>query len=547
MPNALGNKRQTVGIGGAPSEPVKIKVTPLRPLFKIEDNEKCFRGTPEWFQLKVEEGVNVNDDGSARNTGLGLAILHERSHSYSTINSVGSAGSTVSGRIRPQDHSSNYRRSRHQHIRDSTDRNGASGELIGLDKFYFTQPMKKDPQRGFRDWLKVPRGSIAKRSLRVTELQVENSFPACRTRQKIIHRAVFTQSPLEASVEAVSSWCSVLFRTVIATNGQGVLGKYSGFLVIRVNLLLTLNQSSLQSDGNHFQGLTNNSARLLIKCIHSSGVKQIGMTFLAVPGQSEEEDAGYSPYDELYPDEIEKVQAKLARMIVTFLDLLHLLIARNRDVLLAIIQARKRRGTGDASTVASGSAYGGYTPATRASGMSPMKRYSDRFGEISSGLYNTPGSDIVGKSIHMSAVPNSSGDRTDSAIAVQSELQRGLIGLVKALSPHLLDTINNDVPRWMRQCSQDNYFSAGHYRKAKIPIAEELFFRKKAERGPNSGNSYINVPRSIVRTGTSRANSPNGSLCSGISTGMRFSERPTSVTSHRRNPSNNSWNSSRVF
>jgi len=51
MPNALGNKRQTVGIGGAPSEPVKIKVTPLRPLFKIEDNEKCFRGTPEWFQV----------------------------------------------------------------------------------------------------------------------------------------------------------------------------------------------------------------------------------------------------------------------------------------------------------------------------------------------------------------------------------------------------------------------------------------------------------------------------------------------------------------
>lgn len=318
-----------------------------------------------------------------------------------------------------------------------------------------------------------------------------------------------------------------------------------------------------QSDGNQFQGLTNNSARLLIKCIHSSGVKQIGITFLAVSGQSDEDDAGYSPYDELYPDEIEKVQAKLARMIVTFLDLLHLLIARNRDVLLAIIQVRKRRGAGDASTVASGSAYGGYTPGTRASGMSPMKRYSDRYGErsdrnggdrfhpsdrqsseMSGGLYNTPGSDIVGKSIHMSAVPNSSGDRTDSAIAVQSELQRGLISLVKALSPHLLDTINNEVPRWMRQCSQDNYFSAGHYRKAKIPIAEELFFRTKEERGVNSENSYINVPRSIVRTGTFRANSPNGSLCSGISTGMRFSERPTSVTSHRRNASANSWNSS---
>ncbi len=38
-----GGKRSA--IGSAPIEPVKIKVTPLRPLFKIEDNEKCFRGS----------------------------------------------------------------------------------------------------------------------------------------------------------------------------------------------------------------------------------------------------------------------------------------------------------------------------------------------------------------------------------------------------------------------------------------------------------------------------------------------------------------------
>lgn len=124
-------------------------------------------------------------------------------------------------------HRSNVRKSSvsHHSPTHEFDKDGVNGELIGVDRFYFTQPMKKDPVRGFRDWLKVPKGRIAERSLRVTELQVENSFPACRTRQKIIHRAVFTQSPLEASVEAVSTWCSVLFRTVIATNGQGVLGK----------------------------------------------------------------------------------------------------------------------------------------------------------------------------------------------------------------------------------------------------------------------------------------------------------------------------------
>lgn len=40
-PKTTGNKR----VGGPPVEPVKIKVTPLRPLFKIEDNDKCFRGS----------------------------------------------------------------------------------------------------------------------------------------------------------------------------------------------------------------------------------------------------------------------------------------------------------------------------------------------------------------------------------------------------------------------------------------------------------------------------------------------------------------------
>lgn len=43
-PRSTGGKRPAV-IGGAPIEPVKIKVTPLRPLFKMEDNEKCFRGS----------------------------------------------------------------------------------------------------------------------------------------------------------------------------------------------------------------------------------------------------------------------------------------------------------------------------------------------------------------------------------------------------------------------------------------------------------------------------------------------------------------------
>ena len=41
-----------------------------------------------------------------------------------------------------------------------------------------------------------------------------------------MHRTVFQQSPLEAGIDAVCSWCSVLFRTAVASNGMAVLGNY---------------------------------------------------------------------------------------------------------------------------------------------------------------------------------------------------------------------------------------------------------------------------------------------------------------------------------
>lgn len=154
-----------------------------------------------------------------------LTSLPQRNLSACGSNSFSSVGSLTTSSRRPTFRSKRQKSISHQEHSNESDKEGLRGEPIGVDRFYFTQPIRKDPVRGFRDWLKVPRNQIAERSLRVTELQVENPFPACVTRQQIIHRAVFTQSPLEASVEAVSTWCSVLFRTVIATNGQGVIGK----------------------------------------------------------------------------------------------------------------------------------------------------------------------------------------------------------------------------------------------------------------------------------------------------------------------------------
>jgi hypothetical protein len=218
VPKNSGGKRGSA-LGPVAGESMKIKVTPLRPLFKIEDKEKCFRGTPEWFQMKTDEYDEMMEGVASE--GM---FLHQRQISSSGAgNTLSSTGSMS---IRRASLLSNFRNTRHpQSFSKDFDKDETVSETIGVDRFYFTQPAKRDPVRGFRDWLKVPKGSFAERSLRVTELQVEGNFPACVTRQKVIHRAIFTQSPLEAGVEAVSTWCSLLFRTIMASNGLRVLSE----------------------------------------------------------------------------------------------------------------------------------------------------------------------------------------------------------------------------------------------------------------------------------------------------------------------------------
>lgn len=219
-------------------------------------------------------------------------------------------------------------------------------------------------------------------------------------------------------------------------------------------------------------------AKVLADCIHSSGVKQIGISFLSVNPQSDpsNEPGYYSPYERLSDEEIEKVQTKLARIIVTFLELLHLLIARNRHVILAAVQARKRKGA-DAVSTTSGSYEGNGPGSSRAGHYSPLKYEEGQDSDLSNSQLRL-GGDMLGKSItttkSMSHKVNAS-DRTDAAIGIQSELQRGFISLVRSLSPNLLDTINTEVPRWMRQCCQENYFSSGLYRQADIRKLRSFF------------------------------------------------------------------------
>jgi hypothetical protein len=78
---------------------------------------------------------------------------------------------------------------------------------------------------------------------------------------------------------------------------------------------------------------------------YSSRVKEMGTSLLRkntnIDCEEEDDDVTQS-HDRLSEDEIKKYQLKLARSLVVFIELLHLLISRNRDLLLDVIQTRKR-------------------------------------------------------------------------------------------------------------------------------------------------------------------------------------------------------------
>lgn len=211
-------------MGGAPLEPVRVKVTPLRP---VVDNASRIRGLPEWFKLYIDAAFSgqtnrrwaANDNIRHSSKSDHIHGHHHHTRSYSAYHSnSGNLSTHNSSTSRLPGYSGND----HRHFKLD---NAYEGELVGADKFWFIQPINKDRSRGSRDWLKSSSGDFAEKTLRVTQLQVGQAFPACVSRQTVVHRIVFTQSPLEAAVDNMCQWCAVLFRTSIASNGIAVLGK----------------------------------------------------------------------------------------------------------------------------------------------------------------------------------------------------------------------------------------------------------------------------------------------------------------------------------
>ncbi len=472
-------------IGPAPLAPVKVKVTPLRPLFS---KKRLARGLPEWFYHYVEDAsaspthllrgeVNFRRSGTQYSGNKDKNDPHHREHSRSfTVNVFSSIDPAAGIRVGGQAHNHNtvFSRSR-------------EGHSTGVDRFCFLQP--RDRHKGSKDWWKTSTtAGIVEKSVKVTQLQVSQPFPTCVARQPVVHRLVYSISPLEAGIDAVSQWCSLLFRTAAATVGTAVLG--------------------INAD----PGIGTEAAKVVVDSIHSSHIKEMGLSLLrntSEPQQENDDAIFLTNFDRHAEDEIHKLQIKFAKLIVVFLELLHVLIARNRNALLEIIQERKPRD-GDKKAPATASiskannkssaehmrtgstSSGGFgitTPGSlsgqdphfrqpSASSSTGQRRHAAKSSEDSNSKQNPQSHHKKVLSEDLNSVHSNlsapAGVRADSAIAVQSELQRSFTSLVKALQPSLQVILQNGFPRWLKQCTQENYFSSGGYRSMVVSIEKEL-------------------------------------------------------------------------
>jgi hypothetical protein len=524
---------QRRALGPSPLEPVKIKVTPLRPLLT---DAVQIRGTPEWFNTFSDSPLTgkggrgprygrTSPQESPRSFVSHHGHGHQRSYSSSVFGSSGSRGVRGSAEYRLTDIS----------FANRIDPSIETDNLVKVDKFSFLQPIRRDRNRSSRDWIKGS-GDFTEKNIRVTQLQVERSFPACVARQSVVNRSVFKQSPLEAAVDAVCTWCSVLFRTAVATNG-----------------LVALRQAKEP-------GIGNAAAKVVADCIHSSRVKDMGVTFLKNQRSVAEETFGeYASIgfdnSRMSDEEIRRLQVKLARGIVNFIELLHLLISRNRDLLLAVVEARKEYANAQAAAQnGSGGSKGPGSFKDNVSIGSPEGRkglfaasmpaptgihartasnstQSSQLRAISHPAHAHTSSGPIAvtaakprSQLSASSVPlthespqirprkfgtagsvsvGSLNDKTDSAIAVQSELQRSFVSMTKVLFPNLTTILGDEAPRWLRQCSQDNYFSTYTYRQTDIRMADEICFyspddfRSDSESATEEDESFT-VSASIV-------------------------------------------------
>lgn len=132
-------------------------------------------------------------------------------------------------------------------------------------------------------------------------------------------------------------------------------------------------------------------------------------------------------YEKLSTEEVKLHEVKLARAAVIFMELLHVLLGRNRDILRTVSETRKRR---DASSTESYSARGGLQYGIPPSPGQNLSFFNDGYHQAYDDVNRTfHGGGSIGSTM------GSTMDRMDKAMAIQRELQLSFISMTKALHP----------------------------------------------------------------------------------------------------------------
>jgi hypothetical protein len=276
---------------------------------------------------------------------------------------------------------------------------------------------------------------------------------------------------------------------------------------LKHNLILCFDFSCLVLAGaQEDHGIGSAAAKVVAESMYSGKVKEMGLVLLQKDAYiPEQNDGGFgmlASYDRLTEAEVIKLQLKLARAIVVFMEILHLLIARNRDLLLEVMEARKR---GEVISTAASVGYQNRGAASVARSRSGTPESTSRQRGHSRGLSNASGISTGFVSIGETEASRDASasnfsslmanDKTDKNIAVQSELQRTFIGMAKTLYNPLTAILGEDTPRWLKEICKDNYFSSSIYKRTEneIRMAEEIYFftpNNLISGAPDQGENY---------------------------------------------------------
>ncbi|GMH54206.1 hypothetical protein TrST_g8868 [Triparma strigata] len=471
--------REREGEGTMDGGVCEVKITPLRPVAGRQSMHTT--GSKEWFEMRCKTAQHAVNSTSASAsaaapTAAGQQILSNDSYgsfggpvlslkdTLSSSYSRNSCDFSVSSVLHMRNSSSpqNTQKSKSEAPPAMCDRDmlpPSERETDSFSTFTFTIPLSINDDR--RSSSSSDNRKMVEKNLRLTTLKVAQSFPTTVSRLPIANRTVALVSPLQENVSTVCSWNAIMFQTVLATTKLSVnfSGEFQG------------------------HGIGKDAAKILVDALHQSRICTMAVKVLSSKSLYQQRS---SKRVEVLPDaEVLTLKRQLSRSMVMFLELLHTLLIKNRELLLAWV-ARKRamkaeepgsedlhlHGRTSHRSVAPSYNFGNTVTGVFKNPTAPLNRGTT--GSTSGS--RTSFTDSVAETEHeneegtfnpqTTLTPN---ENLKSDIGVQSELQRSFSSTTKCLYPLLVTWINEDeVPRWIEMSGMEGYFASSSYKVVKM-------------------------------------------------------------------------------